>query len=154
MKPLLIGQAPGPKTDPKWPLAPLPRNSAGGRLADLAGLSPQRYLNAFDRTNLLHEFPGRWPGKNDDKWPKDLAKVAAQAIMPLLRGRTVVLVGRNVERAFGFDFKFHEWYRCMSWGFDVAVVPHTSGRNTWYRKPGNEAEARAFWAELTSRPGL
>ena len=81
-KPLLIGQAPGPNTDPDRPLAPLPRSSAGGRLAELAGLSPKDYLKTFDRTNLLHTFPGRW--KRDDKWPARDAGIAAAAMKPLL----------------------------------------------------------------------
>lgn len=152
MKPLLVGQAPGPNTDPLRPLAPLPRSSAGGRLAELAGLSPKEYLKLFDRTNLLHTFPGRW--KRDDKWPVRDAEIAASAMKPLLGGRHVILVGRNVAVAFGYPAQhldFHEWFNDSQWGFEVAVVPHTSGRNHWYRKPGHEDHARAFWASVVEK---
>lgn len=158
-RPLLIGQAPGPNTDPREPLPPLPRSGAGGRLAELAGLSAQDYLRLFDRTNLLHTFPGRW--KRDDKWPRRDAEIAAAAMKPLLGGRSVILVGRNVAEAFGYPAQhldFHQWFSDGSWGFEVAVVPHTSGRNHWYRKPGHEDQARAFWsrvlADLAERSGL
>lgn len=154
-KPLLIGQAPGPNTDPDRPLAPLPRSSAGGRLAELAGLSPKDYLKTFDRTNLLHTFQGRW--KRDDKWPARDAGIAAAAMKPLLGGRHVILVGRNVAEAFGYPAQhldFHQWFADDRWGFEVAVVPHTSGRNHWYRKPGHEDAARAFWEEVVQRFAL
>lgn len=152
MKPLLVGQAPGPNTDPGYPLAPLPHSSAGGRLAWLAGLTPKEYLELFQRTNLLHSFPGRW--KRDDKWPARDAQIAAAAMKPLLGGRSVILIGRNVADAFGYPAQhldFHEWFSDPRWGFEVAVVPHTSGRNHWYRKPGNEDAARAFWEEVVAR---
>lgn len=116
-------------------------------MAELAGLSPPEYLRTFDRTNLLHTFPGRW--KRDDRWPVRDAAIAAAAMRPLLGGRRVVLVGRNVATAFGYeDMDFHEWFEDSQWSFEVAVVPHTSGRNHWYRKPGNEERARAFWAAV------
>lgn len=151
MKPLLIGQAPGPNTDPDHPLAPTPRSGAGGRLADLANLTATQYLRLFDRTNLLHTFPGRT--KRDDCLPVREARIAANAMKPLLRGRRVVLVGRNVAEAFGYpgsELEFHEWTMNERWGFEVAVVPHTSGRNHWYRKPGNDDRARAFWLGLVA----
>lgn len=141
MKPLLIGQAPGPNTDPAVPLVPWPGDSAGARLAALAGFDPQTFLETFDRINLLQTFPGR--GKRDDKFPRRDARIAAAAIRPLLAHRHVILVGRNVAQAFGFEqFSYHEWF---NYGFPVAVVPHPSGRNHWYRKPGHEEIARDFW---------
>ena len=135
-------------------MAPLPRTSAGGRLADLAGLSPREYLRAFDRANLLQTFPGRT--RRDDSWPIRDARIAAAAMKPLLAGRRVILVGRNVATAFGFpaiQMEFHEWARDDKWDFDLAVVPHTSGRSHWYRKEGNEARARRFWAEALGERG-
>lgn len=152
MRFLLVGQAPGPNTDPDCPLEPLPRSGTGGRLAELAGLTPAQYSRLFERTNLLFTFPGRW--KRDDKWPAREARIAASAMKPLLFRRSVILVGRNVADAFGYasdQLDFHEWYEDDRWGFQVAAVPHASGRNHWYRKPGNEAAARAFWTDVVAR---
>lgn len=146
---LLIGQAPGPNTDPKRPLAPLPKTSAGGRLAELAGLDAVSYLRTFDTANLLYEFPGRW--KRDDKFPLDAATIAANAMKPLLRKRRIVLIGRRVALAFGFpkEAEFHCWYHDQWWDYEVAVAPHTSGRNHWYRKEGNLEKSFAFWRSIS-----
>jgi len=145
-EPLLIGQAPGPNTDPALPLYPLPKTSAGGRLAEIMGLRPHEYFTTFERINLLHKFPGKH--KRDDKFPMRDAKIAARAIEPLLADRTVVLVGRNVASAFGLDLPFHCWSEETAPWARIAVVPHTSGRNFWYNDPRNRIEAELFWLDL------
>lgn len=111
MKPLIIGQAPGPNTDPRHPLPPLPTSCAGGRLAELAGLTPKEYLRTFDRTNLLQFFPGR--NMCSDKFPKPAAEIGAGAMKPLLGGRTVILLGRKVAEAFGYPARNLDWHK---WG--------------------------------------
>jgi len=143
---LIIGQAPGPNTDPAEPLWPEPASGAGGRLAAFAGLTPAEFLARFDRINLLNEFPGRkW--KRDDTWPVEPGRVAASAIRPLLKGRRVILLGRNVAEAFGLHVPFHTWVGAQ--GFNAAVVPHPSGRNHFYRDSGNSSVSAAFWRQLT-----
>lgn len=158
MKPLLIGQAPGPRTDPELPLFPVPKTSASGRLQAMMGLTRGEYLKSFDRMNLLPYFPGKH--KRDDKFPMTPAKLAAQVIKPLLAGRTVILVGRNVADAFQFDTEFFDWVewpvrrRCVVSRDNgiarVAVVPHPSGRNHWYNKPEHRELASGFWTDFTS----
>lgn len=143
---LLIGQAPGPNTDPALPLYPYSRTSTGGKLQELMDLSRLQYLDLFDRINLLNKFPGRQA--RDDRFPMREAKIAASAIKPLLHSRTVVLVGRNVANAFELEADFHDW---MEWPLNeggvclVAVVPHPSGRNHWYNQKKNKQAARRFW---------
>lgn len=114
----------------------------------IMGLSLVRYSGTFDRANLLHDFPGGW--KRDDKWPKRHGAIAAQAMRPLLRGRTIVLLGRNVSGAFGYSenhLDFHQWYDDDTWKFRVAIIPHPSGRNKWYHNEANREVSRLFWAE-------
>lgn len=160
MRPLLIGQAPGPNTNPDYPLFPAPSRSAGARLADIMGLSRGEYLRAFDRANLIPEFPGK-DGNGEDKFPRSPARFAAQVMRPLLRGRTVVLVGRQVAQAFGVESDWHEWQdlqvgpyhavtRCPGVA-RIAVVPHPSGRNHWYNSELNRASARRFWESLLQK---
>lgn len=152
---LLIGQAPGPRTDPELPLYPIPSTSTGGRLARLMGLRRWEYLSLFDRMNLLPYHPGRH--RRDDKFPMVPARLAARVLLPLLAGRRVVLVGRGVAKAFGVGSEFHEWgtlrvgkpcavTRCRGTAV-VAVVPHPSGRNYWYNDPSNVLVAQEFWAQ-------
>lgn len=152
MKTLLIGQAPGPNTDPEYPLYPVPRTSAGGRLCTLLGMTKGEYLRTFDRCNLLPYFPGR-SRIRDDSFPMPAARLAARVMRPLLRGRHVVLVGRKVASAF--DLQEADWFspvqlRCGPRhavtdcpGVATAmVVPHPSGRNHWYNSDDNREAAR------------
>lgn len=152
MKPLLIGQAPGPNTDPRLPLYPLPKTATGGRLASFMGLTTHQYLRTFDRVNVLQDFPGKC--KRDDKFPLREARIAAAAMTPLIAGREVILVGRNVACAFGWtEIPFHTTVVTSD---DTAwtVVPHPSGRNHWYNSEDNRTEARLFWAEYLAKRGL
>lgn len=155
-RPLLIGQAPGPNTDPNLPLFPMPLRSAGGRLQTIMGIDRPTYLEAFERVNLLPYFPGTQ--KREDCFPMTAAKLAVKVTAPFLAGRTVVMVGRKVADAFELDQGWHEWKlirmrRYMPFDSNngrahVAVVPHPSGRNPWYAEEGNRERARAFWDAL------
>ncbi len=153
--PLLIGQAPGPNTDPSTPLYPLPLHMTGGRLQKIMGISRSEYLTRFDRINLLTYFPG--DGDGGDLFPTTPAKMAVAVLLPLLAGCTVILVGRGVVDAFGFDGGWPRWkkwpalYRRddMRKGCGVmAAVPHPSGRNRWYNDPAHRQTARDFWDRL------
>lgn len=157
MNPLLIGQAPGPNTDPELPLFPLPLTSAGGRLQQMTGLARGGYMLRFDRINVLNFFPGQV--RRDDKFPMLVAKSAASSIRPLLAGRTVILVGRKVAQAFCHEAEFHVWnrmkcrrhtYKSPGW-CDVAIIPHPSGRNHWYNNIANQESSKAFWQMFMER---
>ena len=152
-RPLLVGQAPGPNTDPLRPLYPASRSSTGGRLAQFMGLSPEEYLERFDRVNLLSEFPGK--SGVEDKFPLYQARVAAGAIRPLVRDRVVVLIGRGVARAWGGEVataEFLSWVTCPHFGTRLACVPHASGRNHWYNKSENREAVLLFWQTLLAAP--
>jgi uracil-DNA glycosylase len=60
-RPIIVGQAPGPNTDPLEPLS----GRSGARLAELCGITHPEFLARFDRRNLLPKFPGRSGGKGD-----------------------------------------------------------------------------------------
>lgn len=160
-RPLLIGQAPPPSFDPEThsPLHPNPPTASGGRLASIMGLNRGTYLRTFQRINLLRDFPGgrKHPGgTRRDYWPRAEARQAAEMIAPLLHGRRVILVGRNVARAFGLErLPWHAWTTyhadyppddpARAW---MAAVPHPSGLCRWYNDPANMDEARVFWSAL------
>lgn len=156
---LLVGQAPGPNTDPDLPLFPVPSTSAGGRLVKVMGIARADYFKCFDRVNLLPYFPGRTRVR-DDSFPMAPAKLAARVMRPLLANRTVILVGRNVADAFELDIPFHEWrdvpmrrrepLKRQTGLSQLAVIPHPSGRNHWYNHEANRLESRAFWDRFFS----
>lgn len=118
------------------------------------GLDRAGYLQAFDRVNVLYDFPGK-EGK-EDRFPMGRARAVARSMTPLFAGRVVVLIGRNVATAFGYgDLPWFTW-KTASLGpsqepFELAVIPHPSGRCRVYNSPSSRDEARAFLQELVEQ---
>ncbi len=170
-KVLLLGQAPGnyARYTAKYALFPWPRGCAGYRLQKMMGVYLGTYMRTFDRANLLDDFPGHDNG--GDKFPIHAAMEAAGKMAPSLVNRDVVMVGRDVARAFSVgDAPWFEW-RTLSVPlgeddvqrllpgaklvglpvvdlFKFVVVPHTSGRNRWWNDPDNKERGRTFLEEL------
>lgn len=144
---MLVGQAPGPGGAP---LGPLRGGRVGRRLADAAGLPEERLAEVFELWNLLGAWPGR-AGEKGDRFPLPAARAAAARLLPLLDGHHVVLLGWNVERAFGLGIEAplrwlqHEW---AEGEMLVAVLPHPSGVNLWWNRAENVAAARVFMRGL------
>lgn len=147
MKPLLVGQAPGPRSDPAEPLS----GRCGARLAELCGLELPDFLARFDRVNLIKEFPGK-AGKGD-AFPMAEARANAINVLkpslvhPWKRPIAVVLLGGNVCRAF-----FYPPPRPLVWVpsllFRFSCCPHPSGVNRWWNDPANVRAAQKFWRRL------
>lgn len=70
-------------------------------------------------------------------------------MLPELRGRLVVLAGKNVARAFGVRAEYHEWL--VSPGCRAVVVPHPSGVNRWWNSADNREASRVFWTDLLGK---
>jgi len=134
---LVIGQAPGRK--PGGALM----GRAGEKLADLHGVPHAEFMATRDVINLLDYFPGK-AGKGD-AFPMAEAREQA-ARYDLSRWDRVVFLGRNVACAFGLRAPFLAWH--LLDGSLCAAVPHTSGVNTWWNDPRNEAAARRFCLAL------
>ena len=138
---LLIGQAPGRKGDPSRPL----EGRIARKLAELAGVSVEEWLRCTERTNLLREFPGK-AGKGD-AWPKERASRLAEETKSSLVGRVVLLLGRNVARAFGLsDLPWLTWTEVF--GARVAAMPHPSGIVLWWNSAENREKASTFLREV------
>jgi hypothetical protein len=158
MRPVLVGIAPSREGSEGQPLSALGGASTGATLADLAGLSSMRYMQVFDRVNLV-PFPR--PSTVPLAESRPYAEMLAGS---LLVGRRVVLLGRNVSGSFGIrdDFPLLTWVNWdrpgqghmgfksgkMSIPFSWAILPHPSGRNLWYNDPENRKLAGAFMTEL------
>lgn len=154
-RPVLIGQAPGPKTDPAAPLHP-GTSLTGRRLATLLGLSDGEYLEGFDRLNLVYEYPGK-VGK-EDVFPMAQARASARLLSPLLAGRRVVLLGRGVSTAFGLvTLPWMTWTE-LELGphrepATVAAIPHPSGRCRVYNDPTQRGQVETFLRTLVKKDG-
>jgi len=115
----------------------------------MTGLTLEEYERTFERVNLLQKFPGAI--QNGDSFPVAKAKIAAQVVERMARERTIIFVGRNVSRAFGYCNKslpFFELNVNRVHGYRFVCVPHTSGRNHWYNRPENLVQATQWWGEF------
>ncbi len=122
-RPLIVGQAPSRRSDPREPLS----GRSGERLAVLCGLGMPSFLARFERVNLLDEFPGK-SGKGD-LLPREVARFAACNLTGQLRQRRTVLLGLGVARAFHLHRRpLFEWIDEIGDGDAVAVGPAVADR--------------------------
>lgn len=135
MNPVLVGT--DPKQDGLEPFDPL--YPSGRRLAQLMGLPPQVFRLRTDRVNLH-------AGMQDQTTDSH----AARNLLPLLRGRRVVLLGNQVAQAFGVEPDWFQWSRHPE-GFVVSVAPHPSARSTWWNSKANVQRASDYFLAL-ARP--
>lgn len=129
-RPLLVGEA------SNLPGGEVLRGASGRRLADLAGEDLDRFHELFECVNLLARWPGRSGGVKGHVFDPAAARRAAARLD--LRGRTVVLLGKRVARAFGLADP--PWLQPLRLGRGEAaafVVPHPSGIVRWYNEAGN-----------------
>lgn len=152
-KVVLIGEAPGPKSNPAQPLCGYPKNMSGYRLCKMTGLTLAAYHRLYGRANLLSYYPGlAWKKGTKARWPVVESRAAARAILPFLRGRRVIMLGRRVASAFEFpaSLPFLDWQYDYDAAIEFACLPHPSGQNRWYKKPVNVAAAMKFMHETTA----
>lgn len=146
---LLIGEAPGPNTNPKLPLFPEPSNSAAGRLLRYADVDHVDYMGKFVRMNLCREV---WSAR-------EAYAGRVTAIAWLLDGQNwhggrplrVLLLGARVARAWACHGTFGSKtfvFPDTSVKLDVAWIPHPSGRCHHYNERRNQLRARraVLWA--------
>lgn len=150
---LVVGEAPGRRTDPDRPFH---ASQSGAHLAVQAGMSLERLLVSARFVNLLHRWPGKQSARTTyrgtgSRFPMRKARQAASQIP--LKG-TVILVGRRVARAFGFASLEYfsplelpaavgEWPRTLVW-----VIPHPSRANRHWNRVENCHEARRYLSRI------
>lgn len=136
MKPLLIGEANPYGADPSFALYPRPERASGHRLCTLVmGLRETEYLRNFDRVNLCPE-----------KWSAPTSRFSAQRIMAGDHQK-IVLLGAKVTGAFGFKFEPFTMIEphapeTVPNGKTYVILPHPSGLNRMWGKPGAYDQAR------------
>jgi hypothetical protein len=138
----LVGECPGEGTRRELPLFPHPKNSAGGRLLAMSGLSAAEYLGRLYRFNLFVAHQPQWR-----PWMARERALLAHAMFrsQFPEGHRVVLCGQRVGAAFGFT-KF--WELHVMDDISYVCVPHPSGRNRAYNNPNARVATRAAvqWA--------
>lgn len=154
LPPLLIGEAPSKGGD-RYHMFPLSGPPARV-LCTLAGIPPQpegstygrwtwALYEAFECRNLIERY------RDADPWSVPRTRETAEALLPELPGRVVVMLGRRVQAAIlgahgvdGSDIpSFHEWNTPHlvvgeKPSFTVAI-PHPSGLNRALNDPAERA---------------
>lgn len=124
-------------------LYPLPTGCTGHRIYEmlcsrLPNVTRRQYLDTFERRNLVR-------GVDFDK---TRAKARAHEIMCELEGsgRTIVLLGQDVRRAFNIPpLLIHPQ---VIGGCTWRQMPHPSGRNLFYNVPENRKVVELLLEEL------
>ena len=123
---LLVGESNPYGVDPYYALYPFPAHASGGRLARILGMSPDEYLGAFDRRNLL--IGRRW------------SVVAAREEAGRLTHSRRVLLGARVAAAHGLPFR--PFTSTATHFGKVVILPHPSGRSRAWSDPASVQRAR------------
>lgn len=143
MRPVLIGMNNPVSQAPGHELYPHPDGCTGHRLWSmlrerLPHVSRRDYLDSFDRRNLV----------TGAVFYRAEARAAAERTYAELwgSGRTVVLLGEQVRRAFGHPrLLLHPQ---ENGGCTWRQLPHPSGRNLWYNDPQHRKLAGVLMEEL------
>ena len=134
---LLVGESPGPASDPFEPLDPRRSQGAAGRLARLLGQTPEEFERAYDRINVFQtreEFEARNP-------------IPSYLLRPLSLYPVVIALGRTAAKAIGLPpgYEWCVWYPSGDgFGGKRGAIPHPSGLNRWYNDEEAAERVREF----------
>lgn len=137
-RPLIIGEHNPYRSDSHYDLYPAPRGSAGYRLAKhVLGLSRIAYMNAYDRVNLCHG--ATWTMKEArSSWARIQSEESDRPGLILCGSKVCKVVGCRFYPYAAVDVE-------LSGGVQVTavVLPHPSGRSSFWNEPGAYEQARA-----------
>jgi hypothetical protein len=148
-RPVLVGMNNPLSPHPRHALYPSPPGCTGHRIYEMLraarpGTTEEEYLAGFDRRNLIG---GRtWP---TGRGAAQHRRMAADALRATLAGsdRHVVLLGKDVQRAFGVIMEPLSFERSRH-GYWVHCVPHPSGLCRWYNEGDNARRVGELLARL------
>lgn len=129
---VLVGECNPYGPDPRFALYDLPIGCAGWRLRTVVlGLSERSYA-ALARVNLC-----------DTVWSLKAARSVAERLLET--HDVLVLLGRNVSKAFGYDGSVFSWGRVQTGANSILVrLPHPSGRCREWNAEDSVPRARAL----------
>lgn len=141
----IIGDAPGPNTDPTDPLFPHTSTGAAARLIELMGISENKYLRVTRRLNANHD--------GENALDPAMAATRMAGALAGANSKLIIVVGRaaaNLHRDtkdldFGDVIEYH--------GRRLVVIPHTSGRNRYWNDKGNKARIGLILRQELQRIG-
>lgn len=142
---LLIGHVPGPLPEGLEFMGSL--GNASQRFAGFCGIGHNSLMLYFDFENVLGATARNL--KDDDPFLATMARIKARSMA--VRGRTVVLIGHSVARAFNASaYKPMTWLPL--WESTMAWMPNPSEGAAFYEKPKNVELAKVFCRMLIPLP--
>jgi uracil-DNA glycosylase len=158
VKPLLVGEAPGPNGDPAKPLEGAPSLRLLQCMAFADGLNHSRETAAarlrdhFEIRNLLDRPMERVEGSKGTEWPEDEARAGALRLSVLVeRGQPTVLLGKRVAKAWSEQVEYWDWSPTPI--RPVVVIPHPSGIVRLWNDPVTRVRAGyALWQAVGKIP--
>ncbi|MBF0612749.1 MAG: hypothetical protein HQL55_16625 [Magnetococcales bacterium] len=154
-KVVIVGTVPGRDSDPSRPLVPIRRGQgAAASLLRLMQIDPCSFEVIFERHYIIPVYAGR--SRNGDRFPKAMAIAGVEKLIPLLHGRTVVLIGKKTASAFGighvapctWDEQILDAPSGDHRPTTIAWVPTPCGINLWWNDPMNKQAGEAFLVAL------
>ena len=144
-QPVIIGMNNPLSVRPEHALFPDPPGCTGWRIWQLLvkkvpWATEDLYLEAFDRRNACDRRV----------WDKGRASELLAEALPRLEGRTVILLGLEVQRAAGLP-RLPNVIPIRERGIVFRCLPHPSGRCRWYNDPVNREMASLVLEELYLR---
>lgn len=165
MKPLLVGEAPGPNGNPEKPLDGRPILRLAECMAFNIAAAPEaaedRVRDLFEIRNLLDRPMERAEGSKGCEWPEEEAEEAANRLAVLVeRGQRVVFLGKRVAAAFP-AVNAEGWWtwhalgglRANS-GIHYATIPHPSGIVRTWNDPMNRVRAGVVLWQAVGKIGI
>lgn len=152
---LIVGMSPGARTPIGRPALDPHGRGSGRRLVILSGIPIREFVTVFRRVNLLTDRAvGVARVGRGDRLVADIARSRAREIADAARGRSLLLAGQQVARAFGHSGRLYRFEAVM--GVRAATIPHPSGLNRYWNDPRNRNRFSTFMsvvAEETRKYG-
>lgn len=152
--PLIIGQAPARGStlrDEHGVLVPF-QGMSGRRLRSLAGVDD--LTEHFVLWNMFENPADTRPQKGDGFDMATARNIAKGMMLDIQRMHppVILLMGRNVEQAFGF--RRQPWLKPRRWkGLLFICFPHPSGINTWWNDRNNREAAKQLLQDMVRAYG-
>jgi hypothetical protein len=128
MKTVIVGMNDPTFSDPSQALSTLYPRSSGRRLWLMSGMTAEEWEAAFERVNLVQSL----------EWSMTKAKLHASVLKENLKGRRVLVLGKQTWMALGGSQRDPFFKTVDNW----TLLPHTSGKNLYYNSAPNRRKLK------------
>ncbi len=137
----ILGERPGPNTDPSVALYPHTNTGAAARLMRLLELSQEEYLASTSRLNAV-----------DDKssTASTEARLRVEEFLQRAGSEPLIVLGKSALRAMPAKYRKMQFGEIVD---NVLLLPHTSGVNRVWNDPAFSAKMQQVAREFINEQG-